>query len=129
MAGYVADPLYDRLFELDPLLEERFPEDASLQRVRFLNAVTTVMSTLDDVELLRPTLLELGRRNGAQGIEPSDYATLGRALLWTFEQALAEAFTQPVKDAWAALYAGLSSTILQGAEARDDFEAPAQLAS
>jgi hemoglobin-like flavoprotein len=130
MASHVADLLYDRLFELDPLLEERFPEDPSLQRSRFLNAITAVMSTLDDIELLRPALLELGRRNGVQGIAPGDYATLAKALLWTFEQALAEDFTAPVQDAWAALYARLSSTVLQGAEVRDciNSRAPTQLA-
>jgi hemoglobin-like flavoprotein len=122
VAFHVADLLYDRLFELDPLLEERLPEDSSEQRPRFLSAVTAVMSALDDLETLHPTLLELGRRNRARGIEPGDYVTLGKALLWTLEQTLAEDFTPPLEDAWAALYAALSSEVLKGAEVRDTFK-------
>jgi hemoglobin-like flavoprotein len=122
MAVHVADLFYDRLFELNPLLEERFPEDSSVQRPRFVKAIGAALSALDDAEGLRPVLLDLGRRNRGKGLEPGDYITLGKALLWTFEQTLAENFTPPVKDAWAALYADLSSAMIQGAEGRDTYK-------
>lgn len=122
MALHVADVFHDRLFELDPSLEEVFPEDVDVQRRRFTMAVAAAVSGLDDVEAMRSLLQDLGRRNLSQGIRPSHYVTLGKALLWTFEQTLAEAFTPPVKDAWAALHAFVSAAMLQGVEARDVFK-------
>jgi hemoglobin-like flavoprotein len=116
MAVHVADLFYDRLFELDPSLEELFPEDLDTQRPRFMKAVAASVSGMDDLEAMRPLLNDLGKRQAADGLRESQYVTIGKALLWTFEQSLAEDFTPPVKDAWAALYALLSSAMIQGAQ-------------
>lgn len=119
VAVHVADLFYDRLFELDPSLEELFVEQDHVLRARFTRAVGSVVSTLDDIGALLPLLHEIGRRQGALGFRPGMYTTMGKALLWTFEQTLAEDFTAPVKDAWAALYAFVSSALMQGAEPRE----------
>jgi hemoglobin-like flavoprotein len=124
MAVHVADLFYDRLFELDPSLEELFSEDNEVQRQRFTRAAGVSVGALDDLGGLLPALHELGRRQGLLGFRPGTYVTLGKALLWTFEQTLAEDFTPQVKDAWAALYAYVSSAMIQGAEPR---EAPKML--
>jgi hemoglobin-like flavoprotein len=87
-----------------------------------MKAIGAAVSGLEDVEGLRPVLQDLGRRYLSQGVKPGDYVTLGKALLWTFEQSLAENFTPAVKDAWAALYALLSSGMLQGAEVRETYK-------
>jgi hemoglobin-like flavoprotein len=116
VAVHVADLFYDRLVELDPSLEELFPEDPDTQRPRFLKAVAAAVNGMDDLEAMRPLLNELGKRQAAEGLRESHYVTIGKALLWTFEQSLAEDFTPPVKDAWATLYARLSSAMIQGAQ-------------
>jgi hemoglobin-like flavoprotein len=118
VAVHVADLFYDRLVELDPSLEELFPDDPDTQRPRFMKAVAASVSGLDDIEALRPMLNELGRRHAADGVREGHYVTIGKALIWTFEQSLAEDFTAPVKDAWSALYAQLSSALIQGAQSR-----------
>lgn len=129
-AVHVADLFYDRLFELDPSLEELFPEDLTTQRPGFMNAVGAAVTGLDDVDSLRADLLDMARLN-LSGIRPGHYVTLGKALLWTFEQSLAEEFTPPVEEAWAALYADVAGTMLQATEARDIqwSREPAQLAA
>jgi hemoglobin-like flavoprotein len=114
-AVHVADLFYDRLVELDPSLEELFPEDPHTQRPRFMKAVAASLNALDDLEAMRPFLNELGRHQATDGVRDGHYVTIGKALLWTFEQSLAEHFTPPVKDAWAALYGQLSSAMIQGA--------------
>ena len=118
-AIHVADLFYDRLFELDPSLEALFPEELSVQRPSFMRAMAAAMNGLDDVEGLRTALRDLGLENQSRGIEPGHYVTLGRALLWTFEQTLAEDFTPPVEDAWAMLCESLSGAMLRGAEPRE----------
>lgn len=130
IAVHVADLFYDRLFELDPSLEDLLTEDTHVLRARFTRAVGTAVAALDDIGALLPLLHDLGRRQGALGLRPSTYVTMGKALLWTFEQTLSEEFTAPVKEAWTALYVYVSSALLQGAEPREwhmTYE-PAQLA-
>jgi hemoglobin-like flavoprotein len=105
MAIHVADLFYDRLFELDPSLEALFPEDLTSQRPRFMDAVGAAVAGLDDMGAQRPTLLDVGRQNLSQGVLPAHYDALGKALLWAFEQSLAEEFTPLMKEAWAALHA------------------------
>lgn len=105
MAIHVADLFYDRLFELDPSLEALFPEDLTVQRRRFMSAVGAAVAGLDDTDAQRPTLLDVGRQSPSQGVLPGHYDTLGKALLWSFEQSLAEQFTPLMKEAWAALHA------------------------
>jgi hemoglobin-like flavoprotein len=110
VSTHVADVFYDRLFELDPLLEERFPEDSSVQRSRFVNAIAEAIDCIDDIEGLRSLLQDLGHP-GIRGFDRGNEVTLGNALLWTFEQTLAEDFTPPVRDAWAALCPAFSSAL------------------
>jgi hemoglobin-like flavoprotein len=119
MAVHVADLFFDRLFELDPLLEDLFSENVEVQRQRFTAAVSTAVGAVDDIGVLLPALPELGRRQGALGFRPGTYVTMGKALLWTFEQILAEDFTPPVKEAWAGLYNQVSGAMMQGAELRE----------
>lgn len=119
MAIHVADLFYDRLFELDPSLEALFPEDLAAQRPRFMTAVGTAVAGLDDMDALRPTLLDIGRQNLSQGIQPGHYDTFGKALLWTFEQSLAEEFTPPTKEAWAALYSEVSRAVRDAGDVRE----------
>lgn len=119
MAIHVADLFFDRLFELDPSLELLFPEDVTAQRPRFMNAVGATVAGLDDMDALRPRLLDIGRQNLSQGIQPGHYDTLGKALLWTFEQSLAEEFTPPMREAWAALHAEMSRAMRDAGEVRE----------
>lgn len=119
MAAHVADLFHDRLFELDPSLEELFPEDLQAQRHRFLKAFGALMAGLDDLPGMLPLLHDVGRRLAHQGFREGQYVSMGKALLWTFEQTLAEQFTPAVKEAWASLYAFVSSAMIGAPELRE----------
>jgi len=118
LAAHVADLFYDRLFELDPSLEDVFPEELAALRPRFMKAVGAAVAGLGELDATRAAL-DLGRRSLSRGIRPGHYVTFGKALLWALEQSLGEDFTPPVREAWAALCAFVSRTMLQGAEARE----------
>jgi len=81
--------------------------------------VGAAVGAVDDLQPLLPSVYELGRRQQAEGVRDGHYVTVGKALLWTFEQTLAEDFTPPVKDAWAALYAQLSNVLIQSPAPRE----------
>lgn len=116
-----ADPfanlLYARLFQLDPSLRALFPNDLREQRNRLIKSLVLVVNHLDDSEIWLPLVSALGRRHVECGIEPKHYETFGLALLWTAQQALGEAFTPDMREAWLAVYTELAAAMHAGAQA------------
>jgi hemoglobin-like flavoprotein len=113
LAPHVAELFYDRLFELDPLLEDRFPADLAEQGTELMAAIGLAVARLDDPNSIRPCLEKLSRRHVAYGLRTGHYVTIGDALLWTLEQSLAEDFTPRVKDAWSDAYQLLSALMIE----------------
>jgi hemoglobin-like flavoprotein len=118
MAPHVAELFFDRLFELDPFLEDLFPSDlsklgAEWMRALGLAALQLTERGLDEPSSLAPCIEGLSRMHVEIGVRPGHYVTMGNALLWTLEQSLAEDFTPRVKDAWSAAYQVLSALLIQ----------------
>ena len=78
--------------------------------------IGTVVANLGNLETIIPAVQDLGRRHATYGVQPRHYETVGAALLWTLEQGLGDAFTQPVKAAWTEAYTVLSSVMQKGAD-------------
>lgn len=112
IADKAADLFYDRLFILDGSLRKLFPEDLTEQKKKLMSMIARVVSALRDIGSMVPAIQELGRKHVGYGVNESDYATVGAALLWTLEQGLGAGFTPEVKDSWAAAYKLLSTTML-----------------
>jgi len=56
-----------------------------------------------------------GRRHATYGVKDEDYGTVATALVWTLEQCLGAAFTEPVKAAWIKTYTVLADTMKSAA--------------
>lgn len=108
---------YGRLFELDPSLKPLFKGDMKQQGVKLMAMIATAVASLRALEGIIPAVQALAKRHVGYGVQPSHYATVGAALLWTLEQGLGADFTPEVKDAWAACYGLLSGTMQQAAYA------------
>jgi hemoglobin-like flavoprotein len=115
---HVAELFYDRLFELDPSLEELFPQNLSVQSTKLMRAIGAVVRGLDDMERVTPMLQDLGRRHLDYGARPGHYVTMGKALLWTIEQSLEGEFPPRLKEAWAEVFAWVSSLMIDAANER-----------
>jgi hemoglobin-like flavoprotein len=102
---------YRRLFELDPSLQAMFRGDMTEQRRKLMNMIGAAVRGLDRLEQLVPVVQDLGRRHAGYGVEDRHYDTVGAALLWTLEKGLGAAFTPEMKEAWAAVYGLLASTM------------------
>ena len=111
IAAVAADLFYSRLFELDPSLRHMFNGDLTEQKQKLMQMLTVVVRSLKRLEELVPAVQQLGRRHGNYGVQNSQYATVGAALLWTLEQGLGPDFTPEVKEAWTAAYTVLSNTM------------------
>jgi hemoglobin-like flavoprotein len=114
IAETAAQMFYERLFDLDPSLRPLFQSDMTKQRHKLVDMLSVVVSGLTRLEELLPTVRALGRRHAGYGVRNEHYATVGMALLWTLDQGLGDAFTPEVREAWAAVY-GLVATTMKDA--------------
>lgn len=117
IADVAATLFYDRLFTLDPDLRALFPTDLSQQKRALMATLRVAVDHLDRLDDLVPIVEQLGVRHAGYGVRAEHYPTVGAALLWTLEQGLGPAFTPAVREAWAAVYDVLATT-MQGAAAR-----------
>jgi len=115
IADTAASLFYGKLFEIDPSTQPLFKAaDMPEQRKKLMQAIGTVVASLDNLTPLIPVLENLGRKHVAYGVADKQYDTVGAALLWTLEQGLGDAWTPPVKDAWTAAYTAVAG-VMRGA--------------
>ena len=116
IADTAAGLFYGRLFELDPAIERLFRRtDMAAQRKILMQTLTVVVKSLDRLDQIVPAVQALGRRHAGYSVREAHYATVGAALLWTLEHGLGEAFTPPVREAWATAYGILASVMIDAA--------------
>jgi len=116
IAATAADLFYGRLFEIAPEIRSMFPDDLSGQKKKLMAMLGTVVGALARLDQLLPAVRTLGQRHADYGVTAEHFAPVGAALLWTLEQGLGEGFTPEVRDAWAAVYAVLSSLMINAIE-------------
>ncbi len=116
VADIAAARFYDRLFELDPSLRSLFANsDMAAQHRKLIDALATVIASLDQLEALVPALQDLGRRHAGYGVVDDHYRTVGRALLDTMESAFPEHWNPAAEDAWSAAYGAIADVMCAAA--------------
>lgn len=115
IAATAAQIFYDRLFAIDPSLKALFKSDLVHQGQRLMDMMGVAVGLLDKPQHLLPALRHLGGRHVEYGVQSGHYATVGRALLETLEIGLGDAFDGPTRQAWSAMYALVSTTMIEGA--------------
>ncbi len=111
IADLAAHLFYARLFDLDPGLEPLFQSDIAEQGQKLMQMLGAVVKSLDRPEQILPAVRALGGRHVGYGVRNKDYNTVGKALLWTLQQGLGDAFTPAVEAAWSAVYAKLAAAM------------------
>lgn len=121
-----ADLFYNKLFELDPALRTLFKGDIKEQGKKLMATLGVAVSGLTNLETIIPTVQKLGADHAGFGVKEKDYMTVAKALLWTLEQGLGDAFTPDVKAAWTEAYMTLSGVMIDAAKdvgIHDEFKA------
>jgi len=113
MSSKMGDLFYRRVFELDPSIRPLFPEDPHEQGQLIMSMFGGAVEMLFHLDTLEPSVRDLGRRHNAYGTEPEHYETFKKALLWTLERVLGNAYTPEVQDAWIAVYDYLAKTMIE----------------
>ena len=111
IAEQTAKLFYDHLFELDPALRSLFRGDMAEQGQKLMTMIGLTVSSLNDLDKIKPAVRVLGLRHVDYGVKESHFDTVAEALLWALEQVLGGAFTAEVRDAWAAVYGLLSGAM------------------
>jgi hemoglobin-like flavoprotein len=108
---------YRRLFAIDPPLELMFRGDMADQAKKLMQMLTAAVKGLDRLDQLVPVVRDLGRRHASYGVVDAHYDSVGAALLWTLEKGLGSRFTNETRDAWAAVYGLLATTMKEAVAA------------
>lgn len=112
IANQAAILFYDDLFQRDSKLRFLFKNDMVEQRRKLMQMIETAVTNLDNWDAISKPVRDLGRRHVDYGVKPSDYDTVGAALIATLEKGLGDAFTPEVKQAWIACYTAITAEML-----------------
>ncbi len=111
-ANLLAARFYTRLFEIDPTTQPLFQGNMVEQRVKLMQTLAVVIGSLNDLSVIIPAIENLGKRHVAYGVTVAHWNSVGEALLWALEDAFGDAFTEEVRDAWAAAYSLIAQTAI-----------------
>lgn len=109
------DEFYRHLFELAPEVRPLFKGDIGLQAKKLSDMLGWTIAHLENPDELCKELRALGARHREYGVEIDQYAPVGSALIWMFQQALGDRFTLEMEEAWLEAYALISSEMERGA--------------
>jgi hemoglobin-like flavoprotein len=111
-----ARDFYARLFVLDPDSRALFRNDLHAQGQKFVATLNVFAGDLTRFGAMRAAARRLGVRHAEYGVQPTQYAPAGQALLATLEAQLGDTFTPETREAWALAYALLTEEMLAGEE-------------
>jgi len=117
VADDTAALFYRTLFEQWPELRPLFHGDLAAQGRRLMEMIGAAVRLLDHPQSLLPVLAQLGARHAGYGVQPGDYRKVGQALIATLTEALGDDFDDATREAWAAMYALVSTTMMAAAPA------------
>lgn len=119
IAPQAAALFYQNLFLADPSLRPLFTGNMNQQGKMLMHMTGTAVGQLNHMDAVVPLLRDLGRRHVGYGMQDSHYDTVGAALLKTLEQGLGDAFTPPVKTAWAEVYSVMADIMMSAAKSEE----------
>jgi len=106
---------YKSLFEIDPNLKRLFNTDLEEQAQKLISLITFVVHKLNNINSVLADVRSLGVRHRGYHVQPDHYKAVEIALLRTLSQSLGEQWNQETEEAWTAVYALLSETMISAA--------------
>jgi hemoglobin-like flavoprotein len=100
LAGYFLAELFAR----DPRLWRLFTTEPGLRAGRLDDGLASIVASIGRLHPIVPVLEWLALQGARHRIGPTEYESIGEALLSALESALDEGFTSDHADAWVAAY-------------------------
>jgi hemoglobin-like flavoprotein len=107
---------YDELFRLAPELQRLFPDDTSRHKLKFIQMLSRIVRSLDQIATISVDIVDLGRRHMSYDVEEEHYEVVGEALITMLNRLLGPNLTSEMNDAWAAAY-GMIARVMQESSA------------
>jgi hemoglobin-like flavoprotein len=115
----MAERFYGRLFDIAPETRRLFADtDMLAQQRKFVTMLEEIVNRLGQPAELVPEVAALGTRHVQYGVSARDYGLVGEALVWSMEQALGDAMTPELRQAWNEAYVLTASLMARGAMTR-----------
>jgi hemoglobin-like flavoprotein len=114
--GIVGDAFYSKLFADNPGLRKMFPENMEAQYRKLIDMLNTIVARLERPADMNEEITAMAKRHVQYGARPAHYRLVGKALLWTLQQALGRDWTPEVATAWLQCYTMLSNTMMAAAD-------------
>ena len=83
------------------------------QRAKPMDMIAALVGSLDQRALFQSLVTNSGRQHARFGVQPSQYAALGEALMWSLECKFGASFTPELRESWRALYATVQVEMLR----------------
>ena len=99
-----------------PQIRPMFPEDASEQRRYVRAALELMVSRADNLETIRGSLDEMGRRHLEHGVTPEQYPAMCDVMLASLRSVATSMWNDDLEEAWTALLHTVAGMMLEGAE-------------
>lgn len=116
----LVDLFYSRLFAVAPDVKPLFADtDLKRQKAMLLAALILLRKSLRDLDLVTPTLRDMGARHVRYGAQPQHYPVVGEVLIASMAQVAGEAWTPEYQLAWTEAFAVVAGVMLEGAESVD----------
>lgn len=113
----LAEAFYERLFELDPRLEDLFVATEMVsQRQKFTAMLGEVLRLSGDPDAFAALLRASGARHRGYGVVAAHYRSVGEALLWALDDATPGGLDPATRSAWAEAYTHLAHVMRSGAD-------------
>ena len=110
----LASRFYNELFTLAPNLRPLFPADLTRLQGHFEAALALVIKNLDEMNVLRESLRDLGAQHVHWGARPEDYVTARESLIRAIG-ALSGAWNPTVEGHWREAITAIVVPMLEGA--------------
>jgi NAD(P)H-flavin reductase/hemoglobin-like flavoprotein len=115
---------YSTLFLTHPETRDLFPMNMAAQRDKLVTALGAVVSNVDTIDAVVPTLQSLGRDHRKFGALRDHYPAVGGALLATLEHFSGPHWTPAIAADWAAAYELVAATMADAADAASHYTPP-----
>ena len=110
-----AQAFYATLFRVDPSTKPLFVGDIELQGRKLAHTLAFVVDHLDHADVLVPAAQELALRHVEYEVQEAQYASVGAALIQTFQKLLGAQFSALDAAAWEKAYGLLSGVMCDAA--------------
>jgi len=114
--GRAAQLFYEQLFEQHPSVKPMFSDNMTIQQLKFMAILTTVVESLGNLESIRGEIEDMGKRHKDYGALPEHYPAVGAVLVQTLSEILGSKFTPEVEEAWSSIYNRLADIMIEASD-------------